>query len=108
MEINGTLSHADDYTIDRNGELYLWSGGKSVNEDTGHFRFINISIRSRGKLVSTGFPSSNLPRVTMKLTRLVVNGGGTLSANDLKIETLNITIDVAGLCYLIGFIYFKK
>lgn len=96
MEVNGTLSHADDYTIDRNGKLYLWSGGKSVHEETGHFRFINISIRSRGELISTGLPPGNLSRVTINVTRLVVNGGGMLTANDLRIKAVNVTVDVAG------------
>jgi len=96
MEINGTLSHADDYTIDRNGELYLWSKGNSVNKQTGTFRFINITIRSRGKLETIGLPG-NLHTVTIDVDKLIINGGGTLLCNDLKISASEITVDVAGL-----------
>lgn len=95
MEINGTLSHADDYTIDRNGELYLWSKGNSINEKIGSFRFINISIRSRGKLLTTRLPGS-VQRVTVNVTRLIINGGGLVTCNDLRIVAGNATVDVAG------------
>lgn len=94
MEMNGTLADAGEYTIDRNGELYLWAGGRSINEDISHFRFINVSIRSRGKLMLIDLPG--LQRITLNMTRLVINAGGLLDANDVRIVTVNATIDMAG------------
>lgn len=95
MEINGTLAEAHDYTIDRDGELYLWAGGRSVNEEIAHFRFINISIRSRGKVMTIGLPGNE--RVTLNTTTLVINGGGLLDSNDVRVLSVNTTIDVSGL-----------
>lgn len=94
MEVNGTLADSDDYTIDRNGKLFLWSGGRSLAEQPGHFRFINISIRSLGKLESTTLPGHD--RVTLHVTRFVVNAGGLASVNDFRLVAVNATIDVAG------------
>lgn len=94
MEVNGSLAESRDYVIDRHGQLFLWSGGNSVGEERGVFRFVNISVRSRGLLYTTTLPRQS--RVTVNLTRLTVNAGGRVSGNDLKIVAVNITIDVAG------------
>ena len=95
MEVNGSLADSHDYVIDRDGQLYLWSGGNSIGEELGHFRFINISVRSRGLLYTTTLQKQG--RVTLNVTRMVVNAGGRVSGNDLKIIAVNSTIDVAGM-----------
>ena len=94
MEVNGSLADSHDYVIDRHGQLFLWSGGNSIGEQLGHFRFINISVRSRGLLYTTTLPRQS--RVTVNLTRLTVNAGGRISGNDLSIISVNTTVDVAG------------
>lgn len=95
MEINGTLADAHDYTIDRDGKLYLWSGGRSVNEKISHFRFYNMSIRSRGLVKTIGLPGKQ--RITLNMTSFIVNGGGLLDSNDVRVISVNTTIDMAGL-----------
>lgn len=94
MEMNGTLADAQDYTIDRGGELFLWAGGRSVNEDVAHFRFGNLSIRSRGKVYLISLPGNE--RITLNTTSLIINGGGLLDASDVHILSVNTTIDVEG------------
>ena len=94
MEVNGTLADSDDYTIDRNGKLYLWSGGNSLGENLGHFRFVNLSIKSRGLLHTTKLPDHG--PVSLHMIRFVVNAGGLASVDDFYLESVNATIDVAG------------
>ena len=96
MQINGTLSHSDDYTIDRHGKLFLWSVGNSLGEKQGRFKFINMSIKSRGLLHTTAL--SGYGPVVLNMTRFVINAGGLASVNDFRLETINATIDVAGEC----------
>ena len=98
MEINGTLADSEDYTIDRDGALFLWSGGRSLGESPGHFRFINMSIRSLGKLEATTLPAHG--RLTVNLTKFVVNAGGLASVNDFHLVAVNATIDVAGMIHI--------
>ena len=99
MEVNGTLADSDDYTIDRNGKLYLWSGGNSLGENLGHFRFVNLSIKSRGLLHTTKLPDHG--PVSLHMIRFVVNAGGLASVDDFYLESVNATIDVAGTFRLI-------
>lgn len=94
MEINGTLADSDDYTIDRDGKLFLWSGGNSLGEGLGHFRFINMSIKSLGLLHTTKLPGHG--PVSLHMTRFVVNAGGLASVDDFFLDSENATIDVAG------------
>ena len=94
MEVNGTLADSNDYTIDRNGKLYLWSGGNSLGESIGHFRFVNLSVKSKGLLHTTKLP--NHGPVSLHMTRFVINAGGLASVDDFYLESVNATIDVAG------------
>ena len=98
MEINGTLADSDDYTIDRDGKLFLWSGGQSLGEKKGHFRFINMSIKSLGLLHTTKIQGHG--PVSLHTTRFVVNAGGLASVDDFFLYSVNATIDVAGEKYV--------
>ena len=98
MEINGTLADSDDYTIDRDGKLFLWSGGQSLGEKQGHFRFINMSIKSLGLLHTTKIQGHG--PVSLRTTRFVVNAGGLASVDDIFLYSVNATIDVAGEKYV--------
>lgn len=94
MEVNGTLSEAGDYVIDRNGELYLWSAAHSKDEREGVFEFGNISVRSRGQLYLTSEPPDS--QIVLNATRFVVNAGGVVKANNLLVSAVNATVDVGG------------
>ena len=94
MEVNGTLSDAHDYVVDRSGELYLWSAAHSKGHSEGVFLFGNISVRSRGRLYLTSMPQRD--RIVLNTTRFVVNAGGGVYTNNLHVLAVNATIDVAG------------
>lgn len=94
MEVNGTLSEAHDYVIDRSGELYLWSAAHSKDEKAGVFVFGNISVRSRGRLYLSSQPQGD--QIILNTTRFVVNAGGVVKANNLLVSAVNATVDVGG------------
>ena len=94
MEINGTLADTQDFVIDSEGELYLWSYGMSRDEPEGTFRCTNMTVRSDGKLEMLTVTNGN--ELTLKLTSMTVNAGGYVRTNQMHLISENVTVDVAG------------
>ena len=94
MEVNGTVSDSVEYIIDQRGSLSLWSIGSTVNCQKGHYNFVNLTVRSQGLLYTTAVNSTE--KVTVNVTRMVVNAGGVVSGNNLEIKSTNLTVDMAG------------
>ena len=95
MEVNGTISDSVEYTIDQKGSLSVWSTGHTANYPKGFFHFHNLTVRSQGLLYATA--TNGNTEVTINATRTVVNAGGVISGNRLKIESTNLTVDMAGI-----------
>ena len=95
MEVNGTISDSEEYVIDKNGALYIWSTGKTRGYSQGFYHFVNLTVRSSGKLYTTTLQGE--PILTVNGTKVVVNAGGVISGNSLRIESENITVDMAGM-----------
>ena len=94
MHVNGSLSDSEEYVIDRDGELYLWSGGNSEGEQEGTFVFVNVSVRARGRLHAITLPGHG--KMYVKCTRIMINAGGKIISNEFHLSAVNITIDAAG------------
>ena len=94
MYVNGSVSDSEEYAIDRDGQLHLWSGGNSEGEPEGTFVFVNITIRARGRLIATTLAGHG--KMAVHCRRMVVNAGGKFISNDVHLTAVNITIDAAG------------
>lgn len=94
MYVNGSLSDSQEYVVDKDGELHLWSGGNSEGEPEGTFVFVNISMRARGHLIATTLAGHG--KMAVQCERMVINAGGKFISNDVHLTAVNITIDAAG------------
>ena len=103
MYVNGSLSDSEEYVIDRDGELHLWSGGNSEGEKEGMFVFVNVTVRARGRLYATTLPGHG--KMHVKSSRTVINAGGKVISNDFHLTAVNLTIDAAGKYFIIQFLY---
>ena len=100
MEVNGTISDSVEYTVDKKGSLSLWSTGRTRSYPQGVYNFVNLTVRSEGQIYATKLTGE--PVVVMNATRIVVNAGGTISGNSLKIQSTNLTVDMAGVYDLLS------
>ena len=96
MYVNGSVSDSDEYVVDRDGQLHLWSGGNSEGEPEGTFVFINMSIRARGRLFATTLAGHG--KMAVRCRRMVINAGGKFISNDVHLTADNVTVDAAGEC----------
>lgn len=94
MEVNGTISDSLEYTIDQKGSLSVWSTGHTANYPKGFYHFHNLTVRSQGLLYATATDRNT--EVTVNATLTVVNAGGVISGNRLRVESTNLTVDMAG------------
>ena len=94
MYVNGSVSDSEEYVVDRDGQLHLWSGGNSEGEPEGTFVFVNVSIRARGRLFATTLAGHG--KMAVQCNRMVINAGGKFISNDVHLTAVNITIDAAG------------
>lgn len=94
MEVNGTISDSEEYTIDRKGSLSVWSTGRTRNYPQGFYHFVNLTVRSQGLLYTTRVNSGE--RMIVNASSIIINAGGVISGNGLKIESTNVTVDMAG------------
>ena len=49
MEINSTLSHTTDIILENDGHLFLWSYGRTLDNEIGHFSFNNLIVQAGAK-----------------------------------------------------------
>ncbi|XP_070535280.1 uncharacterized protein [Ptychodera flava] len=95
MEVNGTLSDIEDFTVESGGLLYFWSYGSTRNKIDGVYQFVNMTIRADGKFELLTVADYN--RMVLNLTSLMeVKAGGYVRTNDMLVIAENVTIDVAG------------
>jgi hypothetical protein len=94
MYVNGSVSDSEEYVVDRDGQLHLWSGGNSEGKPEGTFVFVNISIRARGRLFATTLAGHG--KMAVQSSRMVINAGGKFISNDVHLTAVNIIIDAAG------------
>ena len=94
MEVNGTISDSMEYVIDQKGSLSVWSTGHTFGYPKGFYHFFNLTVRSQGLLYATATDLKS--QVTVNATRAIVNAGGVISGNRLRIESTNLTVDMAG------------
>ena len=95
MHVNGSMSDSEEYVIDRDGVLHLWSGGNSEGEKEGTFVFRNITVKARGRLYATTLRGHG--KMNVKSTRMVINAGGKIVANEVHLTGVNLTVDDAGI-----------
>lgn len=94
MYVNGSVSDSQEYVVDRDGELHLWSGGNSEGEPEGTFVFVNISVRARGRMFATTLAGHG--KMAVQCKRMLVNAGGKFMSNDVHLTAARIIVDAAG------------
>ena len=48
MDIKGSFNGVDQFTVDKGGELTLWSSGQSEGQPRGEYECVNMTVRSDG------------------------------------------------------------
>ena len=94
MEINGTLADVGDFTIDSGGALSMWSYGNSLDQPSGRYKCVNVTVRSDGKFEMLTVKDE--AEFTLDLKLFVVNAGGYVRTNRLHLIAEDLTVDVAG------------
>ena len=93
-ENNGTVSGVDEFTVENEAQLYMWSHGQTVGRPTGQYALTNVSIKAGGR---AEFLTADLgPVVELIVTRLTINGKGVVRTNHLRLTAVNVSVDLSG------------
>ena len=94
MEVNATVDGMYDVTVENEGQLYVWSYAQTKGFPPGEVHCTNISVRAGGKFE----PLTAEEQMKLVVTRLTINGNGYVRTNSLKLEAVNVTVDLSGIC----------
>lgn len=94
VENNGTIFNVEEITVENKAGLYLWSYGRTEGNPEGHYTLTNLSIKAGGH--AEALTADLGPMIQLVLTRLTINGNGDLRTNRLKLNAVNITVDLSG------------
>lgn len=91
---NGTIFGVDEFTIENEARLYLWSHGCTRGLSEGQYAVINITIKAGGKAELLSAETGQA--FNLFVSSLTINGNGALRTNRLKLTAINVTVDLSG------------
>ena len=95
IHLNGTLAYVENLTLHHDGELYLYSKGRTEGQPASEYDFINVHIKSDSHIHVLSHPVTE-PEMVFRVNTLEIDGGGELRGAFLYIHAVNITIDAGG------------
>ena len=93
-ENNATISGVDEFVIENEGKLYMWSYGRTVGQAEGQYSLTNVTVKAGGR--GEFLMAVDGPVVELNVTRLTINGKGALRTNYLRLDAVNVTVDLSG------------
>ena len=93
-ENNGTVSGVDEFTVENQARLYMWSHGRTVGRPNGQYALTNVSVKAGGR--AEFLTADSGPVVELMVTRLIINGKGVVRTNHLRLTAVNVSVDLSG------------
>lgn len=98
-ENNGTVSGVDEFTVENQARLYIWSHGRTVGRPNGQYALTNVSVKAGGR--AEFLTADSGPVVELMVTRLIINGKGVVRTNHLRLTSVNVSVDLSGRWFIV-------
>ncbi|XP_071498055.1 uncharacterized protein [Diadema antillarum] len=94
MDIKGRFNGVDEFTVDSQGQLTLWSVGHSDGQREGVYDAVNVTVRAGGEMKLLAVEEDD--DITFQTGLLTIHAGGVVETNRLILNAQFVTIDASG------------